>query len=295
MKTSVLFLCLWLMGSAAQAQEQAKPLDPGPQTIHIIETQHVEPGELLSQVKSLLREISSRATVDERTGRLIVIGPAEELARWDEIAAVIDVPAGPTKGPSQTVILPVRHRPASSLREALQTALFNGQLVVDSQRNLLVVRSEPDQVEAARRLLESLDIAPASARLDIQTLAPGGKPIAEQKIRQEIERLALGEYGVSMTAGVRTVEGERFTMVSKNRDGGQLEVQGELRFLSQNEEVEIRLEVEVTEGGPEGSHAGIGTTLRVPIGEHVIVGLSPRGASADQAPLILVLRATRVR
>lgn len=294
MKTSFLLLCLGLLTPLAAAQENPDaPGGAGHDEIHIIEVEHMEPKELLKQILSLLRSSRCRATVDNRTGRIVALGPADELARWDEIAAVFDVPGQRRDGAGETAILPVRHRTAASVGEAVQAAVPGGLVVVDRQRNVLIVRDESSRIDAARQLLETIDVAPASARLELQMLARGGRAVQEPSIRRELERLGLADYGTALTAGVRCVEGERFEVRSRSTAGekSDLQVQGDLRFPTQGEEVEIRLDVEVVD--PTG-HAGIETTLRAPIGEHVIIGLSPRGTSEQAAPFLFVLKASRL-
>ncbi len=286
MMTSFLWMCLFLAG--ANGTIEAATFED---ELRIITSKHADPHELFGQVRNLVGTSTVRVTIDQRTGRLILFGPPEEIADWERFVAALDVRVEDQLSRRETVILPVRHRRASSIAEALQTQVSDhGRMVVDGQRNLIVVRDDAEHVQAAKRLLESLDVAPSSCMLDLQTLAPGGRAVAEQKIRHELERMHLADYGISMTAGVRTIEGEQFE-VKGSHNAGTLSVQGELRMLGDSSgQAEITLQVMVNEGD---RLAGIGTTLRVPLDEYIIIGLAPRGVSDADTPLILLLKATR--
>ncbi|MEQ8762388.1 MAG: secretin N-terminal domain-containing protein [Planctomycetota bacterium] len=280
MISQLLLTVLWLVPFTPDQDESR-------QEMRVLSIQNAEAESLNRQVIQLMGPNQVRPVVDARTNRIVLIGLPEEVERFAELVKVLDVPATQSRNVT-TEVIRLQHRTPGALTRPLHGELSgSGSLVEDVARNAIVVRDEESRVAAIRSLISELDVAPGMCSIEIQALAEGAETPMSKDIQEEMLRMKLTGYGVSMTAATQTVEGEEFSVESRYENGS-LDIAGWARILDGRKQIELRLKVEATDNGP---WASIRSTIRIPVGQHVILGMTPHGAGKNR-PLVLVVRAT---
>ncbi len=244
-----------------------------------------------------------RIVPEMRTNRLIVSAGASLHAKMVDTITTLDRPVKQAAVAPGTVteILTPRHRPVSALLETLQMNLSRGgRIVADEARNAIVVRDEADNVRSVKALMNDLDVASRGLSLQFLILGPGGQDMSKvpdaKKVTSELESLGLSGYGIRGRAAVRSVEMSKFGAEGMF-DRGMVSIDGRVRLVPDGgiAELDLRakisLDIEVEDARKMvPAVAQITSTLRVPLGHLVVVGLAPAGGEPSE-PLVLVVRA----
>jgi len=307
MKTRCLILAAALLlvaiPAAAQAPDERPALRYEFRTYAI---QHAEAEDVAGLLSRLLQGLDFRAVADARVNQLIVATSSGGHEQVGDMVQRLDVPVTRVSTPTyETRILTPRHRPADAFLKSLEMQLSQvGKLALDGRRNAIVVRDSTDRVEELERLLNDLDVAPQSLSLQFLVLGPGGNPIGKvldaSRVVEELRSLGLDGYGIVGRAAVRTVEHSSFEAAGQFAKG-MISINGRVRLQTPNRVAEVSLEASIAiesgrsqEGertqGFRRSEAQIETTLNVPVGHLMVVGLAPAGGEASE-PLVLVVRA----
>lgn len=291
-------------GAAAQGNDGEEV-----EEMRVISIEHGLAPEVLSIVRSIAGNwLAVNMTADPRANRIIAYGGKNHLDRLATIVAELDVPVAKPEGSSRsdsirTEILTVNHRPAGEFHDIVQMHLSDyGHLVVDAARNALVIRERPATIDKVRSLVHELDVESDGLVLHFFVLASGGEKLDSipdaARVKVELERLGLRDYGIAGRAAVRCLETSPFETKSSFRSG-EIFIGGRARLVSGRRAVEVQLNSDIRlltqeEGKPavQRSTAKLSSTLKAPLDHLVLVGLTPSG-EASSRPLVMVMRVAR--
>lgn len=167
--------------TAANAQRIAKvvrQLDSGQGNTHtVVQLQHAQASDVASLMEASLGKRNADSAIqvlaDNRTNRLILIGPSVVRQRLTELARGLDVRA--TASPDNARVLRLRHSDAKQLAEILEAmaqgtkapAALGGakevsigakfMIKADESQNALVLIAEPAQVQTIESIVRQLD------------------------------------------------------------------------------------------------------------------------------------------
>ena len=227
-----------------------------------------------------------RIAADPRTNSLVLTGPKNELIRASKLILNLDQqqPVRQARTKYETAIIPLRHRDVRSIATSAELVLAHrGSMALDHARNTLVLRSTAAGVQAVRSLVTAVDVPQRSLFGSFFLLGPSDKPLPEAsqytKIRGQLQRLGLNNYGIIARTAVRTIDGAKFSAIASIKGEGSVSIKGETAGPTGQADVQMTLEV------IRGNDV-IGTTVKAPLGDLVIIGFTP---SAGE-PVVLAMR-----
>ncbi len=284
-------ILLSLLSCAAWGQDPQRNLP----IIKSFELRYSEPEAMLHNVMNLLRVEGVKAVADSTTGRLVVRARQDEIELISEMVRQLDVkPINSPYSALETEVLAPVHRDAGSISQPIGLVLGSrGKMAVDEARNVIVIRDSEDGIERARSILRELDLPRGSLTLQFLVLGSDGSQTAvpqSEKVLKELSDLGLKEYGILGRASVRTVEGQQFESQGFFKRGN-LRLTGSVRMTA-GSSVEIAINAEMVLSNPsdqqQSGRATLRTTVNMPIGHLVVVGLAPAGGGATE-PLVLAM------
>lgn len=307
-KTLWLVACMLMIFAVSSAVAQDEK-EAGVEEMRILTLEHGIASEMLDVLRSVAgRWMVLDMTADPRANRIIAYGTRGNLDRLAAMVEKLDVPVerAETRSSSdgiRTEILTVAHRPARELQEVAQMHLSNyGRIVVDTTRNALVLRDRAETIDKIRALVRELDVETGSLVMHFFVLSSGGESLDgipdAARVKSELERLGLRDYGVSGRAAVRCLETSQFETKSSFASG-EIFIGGRARLVSDRRAVEVMLNADIRlitnpgEGQPvQQSTSKLASTLKAPLDHLMVVGLTPSG-EASSRPLVMVMRVAR--
>ncbi len=295
-----------LVASGVVAQDDK---DKAVEEMRILTLEHGIASETLDVVRSIAgRWMMLDMTADPRANRIIAYGTRGNLERLAEMVEQLDVPVEnrQTRGSGDSIrteILTVAHRPARELHEVAEMHLSNyGRIVVDTTRNALVLRDRAETIDKIRALVRELDVETGSLVMHFFVLSSGGESLDgipdAARVKTELERLGLRDYGISGRAAVRCLETSQFETKS-SFTSGEIFIGGRARLVSDRRAVEVTLNADIRlitnpgDGKPvQQSTSKLASTLKAPLDHLMVVGLTPSG-EASSRPLVMVMRVAR--
>lgn len=239
------------------------------------------------QIAPLLKElgVQSEVVADIPRNRLVIRGTTAEVNDIATLACKLDARETVDRESSRGVsILRLHHRIASSVESCVRLVLEDqGDIAVDHARNAIVVRASRSGRQEVRDVVAALDTPRRSLLASFILLGRGTRAMPESpyyaKVRTRLDALGLRGYGVVSRTAVRTLSDAAFSAVAAlPESGGSLRIEGTASEPGEDRQIELRLTV--TQSG-----ATIGTTLRAPAQDLVVVGFAP----CDGEPIALAV------
>lgn len=236
---------------------------------------------------------------DQRTNQIFVRGRNSAIKQCNALIEQLDTPAK-ADGSRTTEILTTRHRGVDDLYEVIKIhSTRGGKVVVDEARDVIVMNDTPDAIAKAREIIARLDQKGADLSLNFTVLGPSETPLPEQfgMVADELENLGFEGYGVLSRSAVICQENGDFSLTGAN-DFAKVQVSGDVRLIREGNQAELRINMNIMLNAESGRRqsapitASIMTTVKLPLGELVILGVTPAGGNPNE-PLVLVARANR--
>ena len=255
--------------------------------------QSADPHTVIDQIQALLEPDFYSCVTDERTNQIFLRARPETLDTVAGLIEKLDIRVRDRRT-LQTEIISPTYRSAKDFSGVIKLHLSkDGQLVIDEDRNMAVVRDTPEVIEAAREVVAKLDQPVLDLQLQFMILGPSSQPLPETaqmaRVAEELKGLGLVGYGVICRAGVVTQENSQFSVNGVNASGT-LMVTGRIHLLPREDKVALALDMGLN--GPNGE-AEVSTKVKMPLNHVVILGVAPAGGEPGQ-PLILVTQARRI-
>lgn len=277
-----------------------EPLDSGDGTgsdLRVFELKHQDAAEVLSVVRQLLdfpadtnvsTDGSLRMVLDPITGKLIVTGKQDKVAKFDEIVKLVDVPTPPSAaGAAQAIespqleVYPISGADPNSVLAVLQTLLASFpdvRLALDPKTFNLIAHARPAQHATIKATIAQMERD--SRRLEVIRLARVEPTVAVAAITKLFG--ADGGAGLAPTVDADPVSRQLLvrgseTQISQIRS--LLEKMGETGVAGGT----------ALEGGVAASHAG-GNVRMLPLSSR-----SVRSAMEQVEQLWSTMRANRIQ
>jgi hypothetical protein len=304
----------WLAGALvsaalpARAQEdpqQATQRKP-PGHLRVFRLENVTPQEVMQVLLPLIDQRMQIAP-DPRLNQLLVQSDPETLDTVASLVEMLDVPAAGAEQKSQATrtVIQLRNRSVEDLGSIVSLHLSpQGRYELDLPTNSLIVSDVPAVGDSLRELLVRLDAHPSSLDVEFFVVGSGGTEMLPEElsgVSAELGRMGLRQMGLLTRARVRTAEGASFEASGSFGSAGNLEIKGSARAREQGGErlaeihltAEINVRVRLPDGdGVQNQSAELQSTLTIPMGHWMVVGMAPCGGDPSE-PLVLVVRCSQ--
>lgn len=292
--------------AAAQVAKESQPKPYAPEAVKpnesvVVKLKYIQAAhtaELLQTALGWRRgESTARFVSDERTNSILVLAPASEIARVQEIIAKLDTPDA-DGGTAKLTVFPLRHlTPDKALENALRMVFGgDGNFSIDLNRKSVIVSGDKKTTDAVEALLERLESVQAAARKpesdkpagdaqvrivwlvngpakdeapllpdDLKEVLPGLAKMGIDRPRLAAQALVAISPGRPFQAkGVAKLDGPcQFIMVGSYGNGNAPELSITISATSQGER------------GPPVEVVHLETEITAPIGHLLVLGITP--------------------
>lgn len=240
-----------------------------------------------------------RVSADERSNSVIVAGAPDDVNAVRRLISAMDV--GPAKLEPAVRVFQLEHtRADNNLHQAL--LLITGRVTVDPQRNVVTVSGEERTLEAAARLIQSLDTPPSrrtaseSMQVRVVWLASGltrkeGPKLPEDMkgVVAELAKMGIEEPRLITQASVTALPDTEFRvegLAGLDSPPYRLSVSGRL-FGGTVGEPKLHISINATQAiqnAPPGVATPVGrvdTEIEAPLGHAVVLGMTPTATSTS--------------
>ena len=288
MKSILILLISVTLGSSAFAQEKLfkQVLST---SVNVYDIKHASPQSISAILTRVFPKGTVKVATDSRTNMLVVSAPRPYFSQIDALIKKLDSPESALPR-EESVVLQPRHRRVDRLKKLIEMHVSqSGRFAIDSSRNAIVVRDNAEAVARLREAMAKVDVEAQTVTLEFLVLEPGGKELGEEfkDLSGELRTLGLGNYGVHSRAAIKVLEGNVFDIQEKEGKHA-LSLRGTVQLRHQSGSAEVNLSVSVSS---KTGRVKFDTTLAAPVGDLIVVGLSP-SPNPDGEHLALALRVT---